>query len=213
MTVPACPACNNRFSLMEERAAAVIATVSFRGEDQAATRPGGWLHRAKESDAALAQFIGSRVNKDGFFQVDHEVKDTLATVMAKTAVGLLFHEFGRIVTLESITLAGLEHARNILPEAFLEMHRQEGHGFAEVTPSGRELERQIQALLGLRPRHSAIWKIYVPGYFEYAFIRCSDQTMLCGMKVHDALTGVVRCPWPSRAGPRRRGAPPRGTGA
>jgi len=53
------------------------------------------------------------------------------------------------------------------------------------------------------------WRIYVPDYFEYMFIRRSNNTLLTAMKLHNALTVIAECPWPNTAGPRRWGNHPR----
>ena len=213
MTVPACARCNVDFSLDEKRVAAVICTVSFTAADQLAVAPGGWMHQEIQADIALKSFIQTRLGQDGIFQVDQLVVEALRRVMAKTAVGLLFHEFGRAIPLNDIQLIGVEHARNIDPAAFVEINRHEGSEFAEVTPSGRQLERQVVALFGNgSPPHMPDWKAYIPGYFEYMFIRRTVGTLLTAFKIHDALTVLLESPWPSKAGPRRGARPPRKTG-
>lgn len=208
MTVPACTACNVAFSNDELRAAAVICSVSFTSADREAVAEGGWVYGAMERDKALKRFINERLDANGYFQVDQTVIETLSRIFVKTAVGLLFFEFGRILNRGDISLLALEHAKNVDPSAFVELHRRNDGGWAEVTPSGRELERQVMAVEGLRPAHMSEWRAYVPGYFEYLFIRRSNRMLLCALKLHDALTVLLECPWPSRAGPRRRGKPP-----
>ena len=207
MTIPACRACNAGYSQDEVRAAAVVSTVSFTASDRRATAPGGWLHTAMNRDQALARFIADRMGDDGIFQVDEIVVKTLSRVMIKSAVGLIFFEFGRIVPRDHVTVLAIEHAKNVVPEAMMELFRCVDGGWAEVTPSGRELEREVMAVAGIPPRHTTPWKIYVPDFFEYNFLRRSNNTLLCAMKLHEALTVLVECPWPSRAGPRRRGKP------
>ena len=95
--------------------------------------------------------------------------------------------------------------KTILPSALVESFRREDNGFAEVTPSGRELERQVMALYGLEPKHTTKWRVFLPEYFEFMFIKRSNQKLICALKVHDALTILLECPWPSRSGPRRKG--------
>lgn len=209
MTVPACRACNAGFSNDEARAAAIIATVSFTDYDRHATAVGGWLYSAKEHDHTLARFIDERIGTDGVFQVDETVLEVLVRVFTKTAIGLIFFEFGRIVPGDRLRLLGLEHTRNILPDALVEQFRRADGGWPEVTPSGRELERYVMALEGLSPRHITRWKRYLPEFFEFKFIKRSDHSLLCAMNFHDALTALFECPWPSDAGPRRRGKPSR----
>lgn len=200
---------NSSFSQDEMRTAAVICTVSFTAADRIAVAPGGWVHSALERDRALRDFVNARLGADGVFRPDRSVIETVSRVMAKTAAGLLFHEFGRLVPLRDIVVIDLEHAKNVHPSALAEMHRRDDGGWAEVTPSGRELERQVLALTGQEPRHMPKWRKYVPEFFEYMFLRRSNNMLLTAMKLHDALTVVVECPWPSRAGPRRKGRPPR----
>ena len=207
MTVPACQRCNGGYSTEETLTAAVVATVSFGEYDRRATREGGWLDSAKKKDISLARFLDERLGADGIFKVDERVIQCLSRVLTKTAVGLIFFEFGLIVPKENICLVGLEHAKNILPDAFVEQFRRSDNAWAEVTPSGRELERQVMALAGLRPPHTSPWKTYIAGFFEYKLIRRSNQTLLCAMLLHDSVTALFESPWPSQAGPRRRGKP------
>jgi hypothetical protein len=209
MTVPACLNCNQQFSEDETRTAAVVCTISFTSADREAVAPGGWVHAATQRDASLREFINSRLGQDGMFRADGIVKETIARVMSKTAAGLLFYEFGRIVPLAEIRVLDMDHAQNVNPLALAERYRRDDSMWAEVTPSGRELERQVIALSGGEPPHMPEWRAYVPGFFDYMFLRRSNNRLLTAMKLHDSLTVVVECPWPSGAGPRRGGQPPR----
>jgi hypothetical protein len=210
MTVPACRRCKTAFSQDEMRTAAVICTVSFTHAGRVAVAPGGWVHSAMQRDSALRDFVTKRLGTDGVFRPDGAVIEGISRVMTKTAAGLLFHEYGRIVSLCDIALVAMDHARNVRPPALAEIHRREDGGWAEVTPSGRELERQVLALDGHEPPHMPKWRGYVPEFFEYLFLRRSNDMLLTAIKLHDALTVLLECPWPSRAGPRRKGRPPTG---
>lgn len=209
MTVPACSKCNTAFSRDEMLMAAVVCIVSFTHADRVAVAPGGWVRVAMEKDSSLNSFVGARLGADGVFRADAPVMEVISRIATKTAVGLLFHEFGRIVPLTSISLVAVEHAKNVDPSALAELHRRNDSLWAEVTPSGRELERQVLAWSGQAPPHMPKWRKYVPAFFEYMFLRRSNGTLLTVMKLHDALTVLLECPWPSRAGPRRKGRPPR----
>jgi hypothetical protein len=162
-----------------------------------------------EGDAALREFISSRLGSDGMFRLDQLVIATISRIMTKTAVGLVFHEFGRLVPMHEIRVVAIEHARNINPAALTELHRRDDGYWAELTPSGRELERQVFAAYGHEPPNMPDWRVYVPGYFEYMFIRRTNSRLLVSLKLHDAITVVLECPWPSGAGPRRGGKPRR----
>lgn len=209
MTLPACTSCNGGFSQDEIRTAAVVCTVSFTAGDRNAVAPGGWLHSAMERDASLREFIASRLGADGIFRPDQAVIATVSRIMTKTTVGLLFHEFGRLVPMSDIYVVTIEHVRNMSPCALAELHRRDDDLWAEVTPSGRELERQVLAVYGHEPPNMPEWRVYVPQYFEYLFIRRSNGKLLTTLKIHDALTALLECPWPAKAGPRRGGKPPR----
>lgn len=209
MTIPACSACNGGYSADEMRVAAVLCTVSFMQEDRAAVSPGGWVHSALQSDSVLNDFIASRLGADGMFRVDQAVLLAFSRIMAKTATGLLFHEFGRLVHPGRLQILAIQHAENVHPLAMIEQHRRDDGLFAEVTPSCLELERQVLALNGQPPPHMPKWRVYVRDFFEYLFIRRSHDTLLAAMNLHNALTVLVECPWPTRAGPRRRGRPPK----
>ncbi len=206
MTVPACSHCNGAFSQDEIRTAAVVCTVSFTDADQLAVAPGGWIHSAMQRDRALQEFVQSRIDADGTFRPDKLVLDIIGRVATKTAAGLLFYEFGRVIPLSAIEVIAIEHTKNIHPSALAEVHRRVDAGWAEVTASGRELERQVTALLGVgEPRHMPKWHDYVPEYFAFMFLHRSNEKLLTAMKFHDALTIITECPWPTRAGPRRKG--------
>lgn len=207
MTVPACTVCNAGFSQDEAKVAAVVCTVSFTTTDRAAVAPDGWLHSALEKDSSLRDFISSRLGDDGVFRPDQAVVATISRIMTKTAVGLLFHEFGRLVSMCDIRIVAIEHAKNVSPSAIAELHRRDDGLWAEVTPSGRELERQVLAACGHDPPNMPEWRVYVPEHFEYMFIRRTNAKLLTVLKIHDALTVLLECPWPAKAGPRRRGRP------
>ena len=207
MTVPACATCNSSFQGDEIKAAVILATVSFTNEDRAAVAKGGWVHSALQRDRLLNKLIEQRLGSDGIFNADEMVLGIFSNVLKKIAVGLLFYEFGRIVPREEIKVIGLEHAHNFDPDAFAEAHRYPDGSWPEVTPSGRELERQVMAVCGIAPRHAGGWKVHIPNFFAYRFLKRSDGTLLCAMRLHEALTCVLECPWPSRAGPSRKGKP------
>lgn len=209
MTVPACSDCNSGYSADEMRVAAVVSTVSFMPQDREAVSPGGWVHSALDADRSLKDFIANRLGADGIFRPDTHVLQVFDRIMAKTITGLLFHEFGRLVPTRNVEIIAIEHSENIPPLALVEQHRRDDGGWAEVTPSGRELERQVLAVYGEVPRNMPRWRIYVPDYFEYMFIRRSNYMLLTAMKLHNALTVLAECPWPNRAGPRRKGKPPK----
>jgi hypothetical protein len=212
MTVPACSGCNNGFSQDEMRTAAVVCTVSFTHADRVAVAAGGWVRLAMERDSSLSDFVSTRLGADGVFRADAVIIEVILRIMTKTAVGLLFHEFGRIVPLAHISLVAVEHFKNVHPSALAELHRRDDATWAEVTPTGRELERQVLACYGHEPPHMPKWRKYVPECFEYMFLRRSNDMLLTAMKLHDALTVLLECPWPSRAGPRRHGRPPKAAG-
>jgi hypothetical protein len=209
MTVPSCVACNAAFSGDEQRAAVVICTVSFTNEDRAAVAEGGWVHSAIRQDRQLGEFIRNRLGPDGVFHADNAVIETLSRVMKKTAAGLLFFEFGRLIHPSALNLVALEHVKNVHPMVLAELHRRDDSFWAEVTPSGRELERQVLATCGYLSPYMPKWRVYIPEVFEYMFLRRSNKKLLCGMKFHDAITVLLECPWPSEAGPRRTGKPRR----
>jgi len=208
MTVPSCTSCNTGYSQDETRTAAVISTVSFTNADRIAVADGGWVHSAMQRDGALRDFINARLGLDGIFRPDQVVRDAITRVASKTSAGLLFHEYGRLIPIHEIEVIAIEHAKNVRPSALTEFHRRDDAGWAEVTPSGRELERQASACINREPPHMPQWRVYVPEFFEYMFIRRSNDKLLTVMKLHDALSVLLQCPWPSKAGPRRRGKPP-----
>lgn len=208
MTVPSCTACNLAYAQDEQRATAIICIVSFTKADCEAVVEGGWVYSAMQQDQVLRKFIGERLGADGSFRPDHLALEILSRVMKKTAVGLLFWEFGRLVPRDSLSVITIEHAKNIHPVALAEIHRRDDALWAEVTPSGRELERQVMAVKGMVPPHMPKWRVYVPEYFEYMFLRRSNRMIMCAMKLHEALTVLLECPWPARAGPRRKGKRP-----
>jgi hypothetical protein len=213
MTVPACSRCNVGFSHDEIRTAAVISTISFSDADRLSVAFGGRIHLQMKRDPQLADFVNSRLGADGIFRPDPTVLEAISRIVKKTTAGLLFHEFGRVVPLSDISLIAIDHTRNIDPSALAELYRREDDVWAEATPSGRELERQVFAALGQKPRNMPKWRTYVRKFFKYMFIRRSNDTLLTAMVIHDALTVLLACPWRSRAGPRRNGRPPRQGGS
>jgi len=168
--------------------------------------PGATTPQARRK--AMRDFINARLGSDGIFRPDQAVITTIARVMTKTTTGLLFHEYGRLVPIDEIEVIAIEHAKNVDPSAFAEQHRRDDALSAEVTPTGRELTRQVIALYGHKPPYMSEWRVYLPEFFEYMFVQRSNGKLLTVLKLHDALTVLLECPWPSAAGPRRRGKPP-----
>jgi hypothetical protein len=207
MTVPACNVCNEAYSKDEKLAAAIICTVSFTDADGEAVAKGGRVYSRMQRDKALRKFIDVRLGSDGIFRADQAAIEILSRVMKKTAAGLLFHEYGRLVHPDKLSVIALEHAKNFDPAAFVELYRRDDGSWPEVTPSVRELERQVFAFEGMAPPHTTEWQIYIPEFFEYKFVRRSNRKLMCAMKLHDTLTVLLECPWPSRDGPRRKGKP------
>lgn len=164
MTVPACSRCNVGFSQDELRTAAVISTVSFLESDRLAVAPGGRIYEQMARNPKLGDFVSSRLGQDGIFQADLGVKSVIARVMTKTTAGLLFYEFGRIVPLSDISVLAMEHARNANPSALAEMYRRDDNGWAEVTPSGRMLERQALSFLGYTSPHMPKWRVDISAH-------------------------------------------------
>jgi hypothetical protein len=90
----------------------------------------------------------------------------------------------------------------------------------KLTDKGREyaiqLDKVRQGLLSFDQvattgsTYMPTWKVYVPKFFEYMFIKRTTGKLLCAMKIHDAVTALIQLPWPSRAGPVRKGKPPAG---
>lgn len=211
MTIPACTTCNGGFAQDEMRVAAIVSTISFTSYDRDAVGSGGWVKAAMDADRALNSFITDRLGSDGIFRPDVAVIEVISRIMKKTATGLLFHEFGRLVPPGNIEILAIEHAKNVNPLALVELHRRDHGGWAEVTPSCRELERQVLAVCGQIPPNMPEWRIYIDNFFEYMFVRRTNNTLMIAIKLHDALTVLAECPWPNRAGPRRKGRPPMNT--
>jgi hypothetical protein len=208
MTVRSCRSCNDGYSQDEQKTAAVICTVSFLEEDRHALASGGWLHSTMQKDASLRDFISTRLGDDGIFRPDREVIDVISRIMTKTTLGLLLHEFCRLVPLKDIRFLDVEHSRDVHPSAFVERHRRDDHLWAEVSPSVRMLRRSVIAETGFAPPNMGRWHTYVPSCLEYMPIRRSNDKLLMALNVHDALVFLFECPWPARAGPRRGGKPP-----
>jgi hypothetical protein len=87
MTVPACAACNASYAKLEDRTAAIVATVSFTDADKLATVEGGWLHSARRRDRSLARFIDDRIDQDGYFRLDEEAYRVLAAILTNERGG------------------------------------------------------------------------------------------------------------------------------
>ncbi len=136
MTIPACSECNTGFSADELRVAAIVSTVSFTQYDREAVGSGGWVYLAMNADQTLGDFIRRRMGRDGSFCPDDAVTHSMSRIMTKTATGLLFHEFGRVVPPGRINMIAVEHAKTINSLALVEQYRRDDWGWAEVTPSG-----------------------------------------------------------------------------
>ncbi len=205
MTVPACTECNSSYASDEMRVAAVVSTVSCQEWDRKEVAEGGRIHSALQSDQALNEFISSRLGTDGSFRADSAVTKVLSRVAKKTAVGLMLHEFGRTVSLAELSVIAVDQLRDNHPLASIELARHDHSLWAEVTATGRVLERHVVAWNGQRPPNMPEFRAYFPGFFEYLFIRRTNDRLLAAMKIHETLVVSIECPWPNRSGPRRGG--------
>jgi hypothetical protein len=83
-----------------------------------------------QRDESLRQFVSSRQGADGMFRLDQEVTSTIERIAKKTAFGLLFQEYGRLVPFSDLQVIAMQHANNVHPNALTEQHRYAAfHGF------------------------------------------------------------------------------------
>lgn len=202
MTVPACKQCNTAFSEDEAILGAILAHVSFE-DDLIRAKHQGRTARAIRSDQKLKGLLERNTDENGIFWVTAEARRRMSRVVIKTVQGLYYRHYGRILSTTDTVVLSIEHQRRISVEDLFTRHCNLGtsggiDGWPEVTPNGKALARVI---LGPPQEKGLHWVDYQPAVFRYTFSKGVENGLICIMDFHRTLAAVVKCPWPSRAGP------------
>jgi hypothetical protein len=99
LTLPACKSCNNRYSKHENLVRAVIGFAGVHEKLEKERQPGGRLLRSLERDPKLRSQIESARREDGAIQLVGDVLIAFDEVFKKTARGLFWGLYDRLVQL------------------------------------------------------------------------------------------------------------------
>ena len=107
LTIPACLKCNQSFSLDEEYFLNVLVTLSENPILQARTQPGGKIYKSRQRSTKLYdRLIKSLVQDDDGRTYFRPEVDRLKKVIEKNALGLYYHKYGKLPSLNSFDCIG-----------------------------------------------------------------------------------------------------------
>lgn len=113
LTVPSCKECNTeKFSESENVLSAVLAAVGVHQEQTDELRPGNRVGRAMSRDRKLYSLITERLKKDGRFECDDILLESIRPALAKIGVGIHFQEYGWSPGIQNTAVVMVEHEKN-----------------------------------------------------------------------------------------------------
>src|SRR4030095_13901848 len=102
ITLPSCTACNSGFSFAENVVKTVLTLTSGHPELAAERQPDGRVHRALARDAKLRSIVEGSRRPDGNFELAGEMGEYFERVFRKTAQGLFFGLYDRVIPSKKI---------------------------------------------------------------------------------------------------------------
>ena len=173
-TVPACLACNRRFSMHEQYTIALLAQIGTSRALGNKVDAGGAVDRAFERSPAFEQRFIDRLSVDesGRVLIEPEV-ERVELVLRKVVAGLYRLRYGRTASMESLGPVGF-------------------------WPYNLDDQVPVQALLEayterFKPKR---WAVVQRGVFEYMFVRRTDGRLSCVVRWHETLWVTCIVPWP-----------------
>ncbi len=225
ITLPACRECNSGFSFDESLVKTMIAITSKHPELVAERRPGGRVERTMARDARLRSIIESARRADGNYELAGELLASFDRVMRKTAQGLFFGLYERLVPKDQVEVRLVSDQRFLTPERVIDQMRPPqfrditDEPLPAITPCSWPVREPVffvtvqpatggnpvQRLFRLARETPVDWIEFQPGVFRFAFVMSDDHQAVCVLDLWKTLVVAVAAPWPDRRGPMRRG--------
>lgn len=225
MTFPACQKCNNDYSFDENVVRAILTLVSTHPHLVSECKPNGRLSRALARDKRLQGVLARSRQPDGNYGLTDEIMRAFQRVFCKTAQGLFFGLYERLVPKDQLHLIRVENRRLMSPDdLILELrpsplqditdkplsaispnswHTREPIYIMELQPvNGGPPVRRVFHLTRETP---AEWGMFQDGIFQYTFIKREEGGIVCVLNLWKTLLIAVAAPWPDGRGPIRRG--------
>jgi hypothetical protein len=225
LTLPACKRCNNQYSPHENLVRAIIGLVGVHEKLVAERQHDGRLFRALERDAKLRGQIDAARRDDGAIQLVGDVGLAFDTVFKKTARGLFWGLYGRLVPIEDLFLHMVSDQRfqtvdsvitEIRPSPLEDItdkpmseispnswHTRQPVFFMKLAPAGGGAPQQ--RIFRLVRETAVDWICYQEGIFRVGFVKSKEGKAACVFDLWKSITVVVTAPWPDGRGPIRKG--------
>lgn len=172
--VPSCFRCNNRSSLDEEYAIALLSLVGITNSLTAKSAEGGRVDRAFQRRPSFEQRFIDRMKMDELGRVAVLPEfERLDSVLTKVVAGLYWNRYERMVSRERLGPIGywLLASEQVPAEVFISTYSERFR-----------LKR---------------WRIVQPGVFAYIFARLQDGSLSCIVRWHETLWVTCVVPHPS----------------
>jgi hypothetical protein len=221
ITLPACRACNSGFSFHESLVKALLA-ITTSNPDFAIERER--VARSLARDKRLRSTIDSARRPDGNYELSGPILDSVERVMRKTAQGLFFGLYDRLLSARDIQLQFVSDQRFITPEQLVDEIRPGSlrditdQPLPAITPScwmvrepvffvkfGNPNLGFVERIFRLVRETPIDWVDFQRGVVRFAFIKSDARTAVCVLDLWKTLVVSLKAPWPARRGPLRRG--------
>lgn len=225
ITLPACQDCNGGFSFHEGVVRALLTIVGTRPELVAERQAGGRLDRALQRDVRLRGVLDQALQPNRSYQLAGELLVAFQRVLRKTAQGLFFAMYERLVPAEQVQLIRVFDQRMVSREEVVADLRPNplvditDEPVSEISPSSWHVREPIfimemRPLEGGSPSKRAFrlkrdeepeWISFQSNVFEFAFVKREQEGIACVIELWETLIVAVAAPWPDDRGPLRRG--------
>jgi len=225
ITLPACKKCNSGFSFDEDVVKTLIALTSTHPDLVAEREPGGRIERAMARDKRFRSVIEEARREDGNYEMAGELLASFDRVMKKTAQGLFFGLYQRLVSAHEIEVLFISDQRFATPDQVVDQIRPPlfrditDEPLPEITPSSWPVREPIffvtlqtepgtpplQRLFRMVRETPVVWEDFQPDVFRFGFVKSESGRAVCVMDLWKTLVVAVAAPWPDSRGPLRRG--------
>lgn len=182
LTIPSCEKCNKSFSLDEEYFLNVLVEISTNPTLLAKKIIGGNVHRARERSKGLKKRIEDSLiqGDDGRFYFQSE-EDRIKRVIEKNALGLYFHKYNKLSSLDSFKCVGF------YPFSVIESRTAE-----------------IFLLTYTEKFNPKKWTTIQNDVFSYIVVRDwrRDNKLSMIFHIHNSVLCIIEIPYPSSTKPK-----------
>lgn len=224
ITLPACMECNNGFSFDENVVRAFLSLIGNHPHLVEERKPGAWLERTLQRSPKIKQILEAARQPGGRYSLTGNLLESVKRVSSKTAQGMFYGLYDRVVPKEDLTLIRIEDQRettvedviiairpnplvDITDEPLSEISPHSWHArqpiitMELVDPATRQKCQRVFRLVRDTPTE---WFPFQENTFRAVVVKCDDGCA-CIMDLWKTLIITVKAPWADDRGPLRRG--------